>query len=181
MDSKLQPLKPKAHSYREYARPAFRCRGHSSPGMGTVLRTPSFMECRAQECLYSFLRCGRCQKVLQRKCDSRCACDFTNRSSICRSVAYTGARYRVRTPARIPASSAWSAAPAGSGYAKRCGRGVTPTVSRYTGLLEAYSFSIGDSTWSHANPCRNEKCYSEMLRWLSVDTKALTGRRDRPA
>ena len=58
---------------------------------------------------------------------------------------------------------------------------VTPTVSRYTGLLEAYSFSVGDSTWSHANPCRNEKYYSEMLRWLSVDTKALTGRRDRPA
>ena len=50
---------------------------------------------------------------------------------------------------------------------------VTPTVSRYTGLLEAYSFSVGDSIWSHANPCRNEKCYSEMLRWLSADNLKL--------
>jgi hypothetical protein len=50
---------------------------------------------------------------------------------------------------------------------------LTPTVSRYTGLLEAYSFSVGDSTWSHANPCRNEKCYSEMLRWLSADNLKL--------
>src|SRR6478672_3268346 len=50
---------------------------------------------------------------------------------------------------------------------------LTPTVSRYTGLLEAYSFSVGDSTWSHANPCRNEKCYSDMLRWFSADNLKL--------
>ena len=34
-------------------------------------------------------------------------------------------------------------------------------------------FSVGDSTWSHANPCRNEKCYSEMLRWFSADNLKL--------
>ena len=43
---------------------------------------------------------------------------------------------------------------------------VTPTVSRYTSLLEANSFSVGNSIWSHANPCENEKCYSEMLQWF---------------
>jgi hypothetical protein len=42
---------------------------------------------------------------------------------------------------------------------------VTPTVSRYSGLLDSCFFSIGDSIWSHANPCRNGKRYSEMLRW----------------
>ena len=40
--------------------PAFRCRGHSRPGIVTVLR---FIACGAQEFLYSRLRCGRCQKV----------------------------------------------------------------------------------------------------------------------
>jgi len=43
---------------------------------------------------------------------------------------------------------------------------VTPTVSRYIGLLEANSFFVGDSIWIHANPCRNGKCYSEMLQWF---------------
>ena len=37
--------------------------GRRSPGIVTVLRTRRFIACRAQECLYSCLRCGRCQKV----------------------------------------------------------------------------------------------------------------------
>ena len=45
---------------------------------------------------------------------------------------------------------------------------VTPTVSRYSGLLERRFFSVGDSIWTHANPCENEKCYSEMLQLLSL-------------
>ena len=52
-------------------------------------------------------------------------------------------------------------------------RTCDPYRVRYTGLLEAYSFSVGDSTWSHANPCRNEKCYSKMLRWFSADNLKL--------
>ena len=43
---------------------------------------------------------------------------------------------------------------------------VTPTVSRYSALLDCNSSSVGDSIWGHAKPCENEKCYSELLQWF---------------
>jgi hypothetical protein len=43
---------------------------------------------------------------------------------------------------------------------------VTPTVSRYSGLLDGCFFSVGDSIWGQAHPCKNGKCYSEMLHRL---------------
>ena len=33
---------------------------------------------------------------------------------------------------------------------------VTPTVSRYSGLLDGGFFFVGDSIWTHANPYENE-------------------------
>jgi hypothetical protein len=54
---------------------------------------------------------------------------------------YSGARYRVRTCDPYRVNTPWH--------------------------LEAESASVGDCISSHANPCKNGKCYSEMLHRFS--------------
>jgi hypothetical protein len=44
---------------------------------------------------------------------------------------------------------------------------VTPYRVNTPWHLEAESASVGDCISSHANPCRNGKCYSEMLHRFS--------------